>query len=76
MGQQEAMQPETDASCLEATEHRSILRQAKPLLDGHDLNEQARGARGCDRLEPGLLAQPDGEGQLPNSWRPAPEPEE
>jgi hypothetical protein len=65
MGQQEAMQPETVASCLVATEHRSILRQAESSLGSLDLQDQAQSAAGGDRLEPRLLAQPDGEGQVP-----------
>ena len=65
LGQQKAMQPETVASCLVATDHRSILRQAESLLGGPDLQNKAQSAAGGDRLEPGLLAQTDGEGQLP-----------
>jgi len=72
MGQQESMQPETVASCLVATEHRSILRQAESSLGSLDLQDQAQSAAGGDRLEPGLLAQPDGEGQLPIAGRPGP----
>ena len=46
-------------------EHQSTLRQAESLLGGLDLQDQAQNAAGGDRLEPGLLTQPDGESQLP-----------
>jgi hypothetical protein len=54
--QQEAMQLEAVATCLVATDYRSILRQAESLLGGPDLQDQAQGAAGGDRLDPGLLA--------------------
>ena len=65
--QQEAMQPEAVAPGLVATDHRSILGQAESLLGGLDLKEQAQGAAGGDRLDPGLLAEADAEGQLPRT---------
>src|SRR4051794_8365781 len=56
LGQEEAMQPEAVASGLVATDHRSILGQAEPLLGGLDLEDQAQRAAGGDGLDPGLLA--------------------
>jgi len=61
------MQPEAVATCLVATDHRGILGQAESLLGGPDLKDQAQRAAGGDRLDPGLLAQPDAEGQLPST---------
>src|SRR6516162_3529860 len=59
------MKPEAVASRLVAAENRSILWQTEPFLGGLDLLEQRHRAARPDRLEPGLLAQSDGEGQLP-----------
>ncbi len=58
VGQQEAMQPETVAPCLEATDHGSMLRQAESFLGSLDLQDQVQRAAGGDRLEPGLWPRP------------------
>ena len=67
LGQEEAMEPEAVAAGLVARGDRGVLGEAEPLLGGLDLGQQSHGVAGRDRPEPGLLAQADGEGQLPRA---------